>query len=67
MSADVTIYEAGLRADSGHYSKFMQSKKESDVDEYIDIMRKVKTEESTIIKLVKLYRCISVTPFIIKT
>jgi len=67
MSDDVTIYEAGLRLDSGNYAIFIQSKKERDVDQYIDIMKKTKTENSTIIKTVKLFRCILQTPYIIET
>jgi ribosomal protein L12E/L44/L45/RPP1/RPP2 len=65
MTEDVILYEAGLRVDSVRYWKFIQSIKESDVDEYITIMKKTKPEESTIVKTVKHYRCISTTPFII--
>lgn len=64
MSEDVTIYEAGLRVE-GKYSEFIQSKKESDVDEYIEIMKTTKPDDAEIVKLVKLFRCISTTPQII--
>ena len=67
MSEDVMIYEAGLRLDNGNYSSFIQSRKESEVDEYIDIMKKTKSENSTIVKMEKLFRCISTTPYIIET
>ena len=67
MSEEVKIYEAGLRLDNGKYASFIQSRNESEVDEYIDIMKKTKTENSTIVKMEKLFRCISTTPFIIET
>ena len=67
MSEDVKIYEAGLRLDSGNYSSFIQSRDESEVNEYIDIMKATKSENSTIVKMEKLFRCISTTPFIIET
>ena len=67
MSEEVKIYEAGLRLDNGNYSSFIQSRNESEVDEYIDIIKKTKTENSTIVKMEKLFRCISTTPFIIET
>jgi hypothetical protein len=67
MSEDVIIYEAGLRLDNGNYSSFIQSRKESEVDEYIDIMKTTKSENSTIVKMEKLFRCISTTPYIIET
>lgn len=67
MSEDVKIYEAGLRLDNGNYSSFIQSRNESEVDEYIDIMKTTKSENSTIIKMEKLFRCISTTPLITET
>ena len=67
MSEDVLIYEAGLRLDNGNYASFIQSRNESDVDEYINIMKKTKSENTTIVKMEKLFRCISTTPFIIET
>ena len=67
MSEDVKIYEAGLRLGNGNYSSFIQSKNESEVDEYIDIMKTTKSENSTIVKMEKVFRCISTTPFIIET
>ena len=67
MSEDVKIYEAGLRLDNGNYSSFMQSRNEREVDEYIDIMKTTKSENSTIVKMEKLFRCISTTPFIVET
>jgi hypothetical protein len=67
MSEDVKIYEAGLRIDSGEYASFIQSRNEREVDEYISIMKKTKSENSTIVKMEKLFRCISTTPIIIET
>ena len=67
MSEEVKIYEAGLRLDNGNYSSFIQSRNESEVDEYIDIMKETKSENSTIVKTEKLFRCISTMPFIIET
>jgi hypothetical protein len=67
MSEDVKIYEAGLKIDNGNYSSFIQSRNEREVDEYIDIMKTTKSESSTIVKMEKLFRCISTTPFIIET
>jgi hypothetical protein len=64
MSEDVILYEAGLRVDSDYWTS-IQSRTESDVDEYITIMKKTKPEVATIVKVVKHYRCISTTPFII--
>lgn len=60
MSADVTIYECGLRIDN-KYSCFMQSKDESQINDYINIMRK-SCDKGEIVKMQKLYRCISTTP-----
>lgn len=67
MSEDVYIYEAGLRLDNGNYSSFIQSRNEREVDEYIDIMKTTKSENSTIVKMENLFRCISTTPFIVET
>jgi hypothetical protein len=64
MSEDVILYEAGLRVDSDYWTS-IQSRTESDVDEYITIMKKTKPEVATIVKTVKHFRCISTTPFII--
>jgi predicted hydrocarbon binding protein len=56
--SDVTIYEAGLMI-GGKFSSFIESRKESDVDEYIEIMKTTKPVNSEIVKHKKLYRCIS--------
>ena len=58
MSQDVTIYEAGLRIGS-KFCSFIESKSESDVDEYIEIMKTTKPDDSEIVKHKKLYRCVS--------
>lgn len=67
MSEDVKIYEAGIRLENGNYLSFIKSRNESEVDEYIDIMKITKSENSTIVKMEKLFRCIFTTPFIIET
>jgi len=64
MSEDITIYEAGLRI-NGVFSSFIQSNDESSVDEYIEIMKTTKIEESEIVKHTKFYRCVCTTPQII--
>jgi len=64
MSDDVTIYEAGLRI-NGKFSLFIQSRNEEEVDNYIEIMKMTKTDDSEIVKHTKFYRCISTTPQII--
>lgn len=66
MSDDITVFTAGTRTESGNYSNFIESKNEAEVDEYINIMKGTKSEGSAIVKMHKLYRCISTTPFIIK-
>lgn len=67
MTEDVIIYEAGLQLDTGEYCSLIQSRNELEVDKYIGIMKQTKLEETTIMKMEKLFRCISTTPFIIKT
>ena len=64
MSDDVIVFTAGLRI-GGKYSEFIQSNREPDVDEYIEIMKKTKPEDSVITKMIKTYRCISTTPYVI--
>jgi hypothetical protein len=64
MSEDIMVYEAGLRVDS-EYWKFIESRTEQEVDNYITVMKKTKPEVATIVKTVKHFRCISTTPFII--
>lgn len=64
MGEDVILYEAGLRIDD-KYSQFIQSRNPKDVDEYIEIMLTTKPDDSEVVKLVKVYRCISTTPHII--
>ena len=60
MSKDVTIYECGLRLDN-KYSSFMQSRSEKEIDEYVGIM-KSSCDRGEIVKIQKIYRCISTTP-----
>ena len=64
MGDDVTIYEAGLRI-NGRFASFIESRNETEVDDYIEIMKTTKTDESEIVKHTKFYRCISTTPQII--
>jgi len=60
MSRDVDLYECGLRI-GNEYSSFMQSRNENDIDSYIEVMRKC-CYKGEIVKMKKLYRCISTTP-----
>lgn len=60
VSADVVIYECGLRI-GNKYSSFMESKDEEQINSYINIMRK-SCDKGEIVKMKKLYRCISTTP-----
>ena len=64
MSSDVTLYECGLRIEN-KYSSFMQSRNESEIDKYIETMKEC-CDKGEIVKYVKLFRCISTTPFLIK-
>lgn len=64
MSESVIIYECGLRL-GGKYSEFMQSRDESKVDDYIEIMKE-SCDRGEIVKYVKHFNCISVTPFIVR-
>jgi hypothetical protein len=60
MTKYVTVYETGLRI-GNKYSSFAESKKESDIDEYIEIMKKT-CLQGEVVKYEKLYKCISTTP-----
>ena len=64
MSESVTIYECGLRIGS-KYSPFMQSRNESEIDEYIKTMKEC-CGKGEIVKYVKQFNCVSTTPFIIR-
>ncbi len=60
MGADVDLYECGLRI-GNKYSSFMQSRNENEIDNHISIMEKC-CDKGEIVKMKKLYRCISTTP-----
>ena len=60
MSADVELYECGLRI-GNKYSSFMQSRNESEIDKYIETMKEC-CDKGEIVKMKKLYRCVSTTP-----
>ena len=60
MAKDIIIYECGLGI-NGKCSEFCQSRNEADVDSYIDVMRAC-CDKGEIVKLKKLYSCISITP-----
>ena len=60
MAKDIIIYECGLEID-GKYSEFCQSRNETDVDNYIKIMREC-CYKGEIVKLKKHYSCICTTP-----
>lgn len=67
MSDDIVIYEAGARSHSGKYGKFIESRVEREVDDYIDIMRGVVPGNYEIVKLKKTFRCICTIPTICKS
>jgi hypothetical protein len=60
MSNDIDLYECGLRI-GNKYSSFMQSRNEREVDLHIEVMKKC-CDKGEIVKMKKLYRCISTTP-----
>lgn len=64
MSNQVTVYECGLYLE-GKYSQFFQSKNESEVDNYIEIMKGT-CERGDIRKFKKIYECTSTTPISVK-
>ena len=59
------VYEAGVRGIDNNYCKFIESPKESDVDEYIGIMKEIVSENNEIVKLIKTYDLVSTTPYIV--
>lgn len=61
----ITIYEAGVRLESGKYSKFIESSKEKEVDNYIGIIGLTAPDNSEIVKYIKTYHIVSTTPYII--
>ncbi len=62
MIDDVTIYEAGLRI-NGKFSPFIQSRNEEEVDNYIEIMKITKADESEIVKHTKFRLLIHLNAF----
>lgn len=46
MGEEVVVYEAGVRFKNGNYARFIESRDEGDVDQYIDIMQTTKPEGS---------------------
>ena len=63
--ADIILYEAGMRNSDGKYVKFIQSRNQIEVDDYIDIMLTTKPEGFDVVKLEKVFRCVSTIPQII--
>ena len=61
----LVIYEAGARSPSGKYSKFIESPKQQDVDDYLCIMKGCVPCNFELVKLEKTYHLVSTTPHII--
>lgn len=66
MSEDIRIYEAGVRTETGRYSKFITSSVKAEVDDYINIMKDTVSDDHEIVFYEKLYRILSTVPYIIK-
>ena len=66
VSEQLIIYEAGVRSESGKYSKFMASPVLEEVDDYISIMKETVSKESEILFFKKVYHLVCTTPNIIK-
>lgn len=60
MSADIELFECGLRIEN-KYSSFMQSRNESEIDKYIETMKEC-CDKGKVVKMKKTYRCIDTTP-----
>ena len=61
----LTIYEVGIRASSGKYSKFLESYDKEQVIEHAEMMKAHKPKGSEIILLEKYYDLVCTTPHII--
>jgi hypothetical protein len=61
----LTIYEAGMRSDSGKYAEFIKSTDRAKVEEYIEIMKQTRTDGFEILFLEKTYHLVCTTPQIV--
>lgn len=61
----LTVFEAGMRSESGRYAEFITSPDRKKVDDYIEIMKVSKPEGMTIVFLEKTYQLVSTTPHIV--
>lgn len=67
MEDDLIIFEAGMRHSAGgKYYKFMESPDKAKVEEYLEIMKGTKPDESELVFSEKTYRLIATTPHIIE-
>lgn len=60
------IYEAGVRNPDGLYSRFIESPKQQDVDDYLRFMKDCVPSNFELVKLEKCYELKCTTPHIIK-
>ena len=59
--SDLTVFEAGMRSESGKYETSITSSDKSEIDNYIEIMKEAKPEGMTIVRFEKRYRLIITT------
>ncbi len=59
------VFEAGMRSEEGKYSKFMESPDRQKVEEYLEIMKKTRTDNFQLVFLEKTYHLICTTPHIV--
>ena len=58
--------EIGIRTVDGEYLKIFETEKETEVNNYIDILKRVKCEGTNIVKMEQVYECISTVPFVVE-
>lgn len=59
------VFEAGIRNEDGQYHKFMDSPNREEVQEYLEIMKETKPEDSTLVFMEKTYKLVCTTPYIV--
>ena len=66
MSDDITLFEVGAIDENGKFVSHLRSRTESEIDNYIGIMKSTKSDDTKIYKYKHLYRRISTIPIIYK-
>jgi hypothetical protein len=64
---DLIVFEAGMRSDTGKYSKFMESPDRQKVEDYLKIMTTTKPDGFELVLLEKHYQLVCTTPHIVDT